>query len=131
VHGGKWAVRLQRDAASGSNFSTITIGIPVDFAGTSLEFRGFIKTQDVSEFAGLWMREDGDGGPVAFDNMQSKHLNGTHDWTEYSDDLQLLMDGKAIWAVPKVERPKTAIDLDHEFDGGSGIKITDLSKAQN
>ena len=52
VHGGKWAVRLQRDTASGSNFSTITIGIPVDFAGTSIEFRGFIKTQDVSEFAG-------------------------------------------------------------------------------
>jgi hypothetical protein len=139
-----------------SNFSTITIGIPIDFAGTSLEFRGFIKTQDVSEFAGLWMREDGDGGPVAFDNMQSKHLNGTHDWTEYSitlpirpsakklflgvltvgtgttwaDDLQLLVDGRAIWAVPKVERPKTAIDLDHEFDSGSGITLTDLSKAQ-
>jgi C-terminal processing protease CtpA/Prc len=156
VHGGKWAARLQRDAASGSNFSTITIGIPIDFAGASLEFRGFLKTRDVSEYAGLWMREDGDGGAVAFDNMRDKHLNGTHDWTEYSitlpirpgakklffgvltvgtgtiwtDDLQLLVDGKAIWDVPKIERPKTAIDLDHEFDSGSGIKITDLSKAQ-
>jgi hypothetical protein len=84
VHGGKWAARLERDAVSPGAFSTITIGIPVDFAGTRLELRGFLKLQDVSEYAGLWMREDGDSGSVAFDNMQSRQVKGTHDWTEYS-----------------------------------------------
>jgi hypothetical protein len=55
VHSGKWAVRLQRDVSSPSTFSTITIGIPLDFAGTRVELRGFLKTENVSEFAGLWM----------------------------------------------------------------------------
>jgi len=83
-------------------------------------------------------------------------VNGTGDWTEYSitlplhkeakqlvfgvlmsgtgkawaDDLQLLVDGKPIWELPVVERPKTSLDLDHEFDRGSRITITDLSKVQ-
>ncbi|MGA2185057.1 MAG: S41 family peptidase [Bryobacteraceae bacterium] len=156
VHGGKWAARLERDASSANTFSTITIGIPVDFTGTRIELRGFLKTEDVSDFAGLWMREDGDSGVVAFDNMQSRHVKGTHEWAEYSialplsseakqlvfgvlsagtgktwaDDLQLLVDGKPIWDVPKVEPPKTALDLDHEFDHGSGIAVNDLSKTQ-
>jgi C-terminal processing protease CtpA/Prc len=156
VHSGKWAARLDRDAESAGKFSTITIGIPVDFTGTRIELRGFLKTENVSEYAGLWMREDSDGGSVAFDNMQNRELKGTREWTEYSivlplrseaknlvfgvlssgtgkmwaDDLQLLVDGKPIWDVPSVERPKTSLDLDHEFDRGSGIGINELSKMQ-
>jgi hypothetical protein len=147
VHSGKWAVRLERDAASAGKFSAISIGIPVDFPGTSIELRGFLKTENVGDFAGLWMREDGDGGSVAFDNMQNRQVKGTHEWTEYSivlplrseaknlvfgvlsggtgttwaDDLQLLVDGKPIWDTPTVEKPKTSLDLDHEFDRGSGL----------
>jgi len=156
VHSGKWAARLERDAASTGTFSTITIGIPVDFSGSQVELRGFLKTENVSEFAGLWMREDAEGGAIAFDNMQDRQVRGTHEWTEYSivlplhseakqlffgvlssgagrtwaDDLQLLVDGKPIWDVPKTEQPKTSLDFDHEFDGGSGITINELSKTQ-
>jgi hypothetical protein len=81
---------------------------------------------------------------------------GTTDWNEYSifvplqpnarqlyigfllagtgkawaDDLQLLVDGKPIWEAPKAERPKTIIDTDHEFDNGSKVIMTELSKVQ-
>ena len=72
AHSGKWAARLERDAASAGKFSSITLDIPVDFSGTRIELCGFLKTENVSEFAGLWMREDGDGGAVAFDNMQDR-----------------------------------------------------------
>jgi peptidase S41-like protein len=156
VHGGKWAARLERDAASTNQFSTITTAIPIDFTGTRIEFRGFLKSEDVSEFFGLWMREDGDSGSVAFENMQGRQIKGTHDWTEYSislplnkdakqlvfgvlsagtgktwaDDLQMLVDGEPVWEVPVVEKPKTPLDLDHEFDRGSGITLSDLSKTQ-
>src|SRR5215470_6143830 len=50
VHSGKWAVRLARDA--GSSFSVMSKVIPVDFAGTTIEFRGFLRTEDVTGFAG-------------------------------------------------------------------------------
>lgn len=83
-------------------------------------------------------------------------MKGTHDWAEYSislpvnpagrelyfgvlvagtgtawvDDLQLLVDGKPIWEAPRVQREKTVLDTDHEFDRGSGIAIERLSAAQ-
>ena len=113
-------------------------------------------TDAVTGFVGLWMREDGVSPGLAFDNMQQRGLKGTNDWAEYSitlpvkseakqlffgvlvsgtgkawaDDLQLLVDGKPIWEAPKVEKPKTVLDLDHEFDGGSKISSSSLTSVQ-
>ena len=156
VHGGRWALRIERDENSPAGFTSVTKMIPVDFAGTSLELRGFLRTQDVSQFAGLWMREDSDSGGVAFDNMQGRQLRGTTEWTEYSitlpleksakrlyfgvlaagvgkvwaDDLRLLVDGRPIENEPRIELPKTVLDLDREFDGGSGIALKNPSAIQ-
>ena len=94
--------------------------------------------------------------PVAFDNMQGRQLKGTSEWTEdsivlplnraakrlvfgvlasgtgraWADDLRLLVDGKPIADVPRVEPPKTVVDVDKEFDGGSGIALQELTKIQ-
>jgi C-terminal processing protease CtpA/Prc len=156
VHGGRWALRIERDEKSPGGFTSVTKMIPVDFAGTSLELRGFLRTQDVSQFAGLWMREDGDSGGVAFDNMQGRQLKGTTEWTEYSitlplqkaakrlyfgvlaagvgkvwaDDLRLLVDGRPIENEPRIELPKTVLDLDREFDGGTAVALKSLSPIQ-
>jgi hypothetical protein len=157
VHVGRWAVRIERTAESPNDFSSITKSIEMDFSGATLELRGFLRTEDVSDFAGLWMREDGESPALAFDNMQNRQLNGTTGWSEYSirlpvrsearklffgallsgtgktwvDDLQLLVDGKPIWELPKVERPTTVLERDHQFDSGSGILVTDkMSKIQ-
>jgi hypothetical protein len=46
------------------------------------------------------------------------------------DDLELLVDGKPIWDVPRVERTRTSLDLDREFDGGSRVKLSALSQVQ-
>ena len=142
VHGGKWSVRIERKDDSPNQFTSVTKMIPIDFAGEQLELSGYLRTENVSDFAGLWMREDGDGGSVAFDNMQRRQLKGTNDWAEYSivlpleksakrltfgilaagtgkvwaDDLRLLVDGKSILQVPRVEQPKTVLDLDRQFD---------------
>jgi len=155
-HGGQRSVRLERHPDSPNNFSSIVKSIPLDFSGSTVELRGFLRTEDVSDFVGLWMREDGDTRAIAFDNMQSRHVKGTTEWTEYSiklpvrpeatqlffgvlvvgmgrawaDDLQLLVDGKPVWEAPKVERVKTALDLDREFDGGSKISLNELTKIQ-
>ena len=156
VHGGKWALRIERNDKSEGAFTAINKMIPIDFAGETVELRGFLRTEDVSQFAGLWMREDGDSGSVAFDNMQQRQLKGTTEWTEYSiklpieksakrlffgvlaagvgkvwaDDLHLLVDGRPLEREPRVEQPKTVLDLDREFDAGSGIALKSLSKIQ-
>jgi len=149
VHSGHGAVRIERNASSAGNFSTITKSIPMDFSGSSLELRGYLRTERVSDFAGLWMREDGEQRGLAFDNMQNAQLKGTADWKEYTiklplvpeakqlffgfllagtgtgwaDDLQLLVDGKPVWEAPHAEHPQTVFDRDHQFDNGSGIVL--------
>ena len=156
VHSGHGAVRLERNPQSTGGFSTINQVIDIDFAGSTLELRGFLRTENVSEFAGLWMREDGEQNNLAFDNMEGQNLKGTTEWKEYSivlplkpearklnfgvllvgtgkawaDDLQLLVDGKPVAQAAKIERPKTIFELDTQFDKGSGIAMNDLSKVQ-
>jgi C-terminal processing protease CtpA/Prc len=155
-HGGRWSARIERHPDSPGNFSTITKSIPADFSGATVELRGFLRTEEVSDFVGLWMREDGESPALAFDNMQARQLKGTTEWKEYSitlplhpearqlffgvlvagtgkawaDDLQLLVDGKPVGDAPRVDRPTTVLDRDHEFDGGSGITLNELTEVQ-
>ena len=53
-------------------------------------------------------------------------LNGSG--TVWASDFSLLVDGKPAAESPT--RPSTAIDDDHEFDGGSRISLTALSANQ-
>ncbi|HEX3095457.1 MAG TPA: S41 family peptidase [Candidatus Angelobacter sp.] len=156
VHGGHWAARLERNVQSDGAFSTLHRAIAMDFAGTTLELRGFLRTEQVSQLAGLWMREDGETPSLAFDNMANRPVTGTTEWTEYSvklpvhpearqlffgallvgsgklwvDDLQVLVDGKPVGSAPKVEHEKTIFDLDKKFDEGSGIRLDTLTAIQ-
>src|SRR3974390_480359 len=90
-HGGRASVRFERQSGSPSSFSAVTRSLPIDFGGATIELRGFLRTEDVSDFAGLWLREDGEsaGTALAFDNMQARQLKGTTDWKEYSISLPL------------------------------------------
>jgi len=156
AHSGQHSVRIERKPDSPSKFSTLTKALPIDFSGNTIEWSGFLRTEDVSGYAGLWMREDKDGAAAEFANMQDRQVKGTTDWTEYSitlpvhpgaqklligfllegtgkawaDDLQLLIDGKPVSEAPKAEVPKTVLDSDHQFDGGSGIALTNLTPIQ-
>ena len=50
--------------------------------------------------------------------------------TVWADDLRLLVDGKPVASVARLEPERTALDLDKEFDAGSGIAVKDLTKTQ-
>jgi C-terminal processing protease CtpA/Prc len=149
VHGGSRSVRLQRTASSESDFSVLTLDLPADRAGKEIELRGWLKSEKVAGWFGLWLRLDGPGGVLGFDNMQKRGLKGTSDWTEYSitlpldpdtrkvvfgalcidagtvwaDDLQVLVDGKPWAEAPMLERKLTIIDTDQRFTTGSGFSL--------
>ena len=59
VHSGKYAARIDRNASSAGTFTTLTAAIPLDFAGKTIEWRGYIKWQNVNGSVALWLREDG------------------------------------------------------------------------
>ena len=156
VHGGQAAVRFVRDTHSKESFSVITKSIPIDFLGSTIQLRGYLKTSNVEGMVGLWMREDGTEHALQFDNMQARHVAGTTEWTEYTvtlpidrranrlffgvllngtgtawaDDLQLLIDGVPITETAHAERVSTVIESDREFVNGSGIQIASLSAIQ-
>jgi C-terminal processing protease CtpA/Prc len=146
-HAGHRAVRLARTASSADAFSSVARFDPFDAAGSTLELRGYLRTQDVHGFAGLWLREDGDDHVLAFDNMAAHPVAGTTEWAEYSitlhlqpeatrvawgvlltgdgtawaADLRLVVDGAPIARAPHATRALSVVDRDHEFDAGSRV----------
>jgi C-terminal processing protease CtpA/Prc len=146
-HGAHRSVRIARDATSPDAFSALRTMTALQVAGATIELRGFLKTQDVKGVAGLWIREDGDAGMLALDNMAKQPVTGTTEWTAYvatvplspeatrlvwgallqgegtawAADLQLFVDGKPIAQAPPAVHTPSALDGDHEFDHGSHI----------
>ncbi len=80
------------------NFGSATGTFPVSAAaGKKLRFSGFIKTENVEGFAGLWWRVDGPGRKsLGFNNMGQLHINGTSDWKEYSFELPVAPEAQNI-----------------------------------
>jgi hypothetical protein len=50
------------------------------YVGARLRFRAFIKTENVKDWAGIFMRVDGVDQVLAFDNMEDRPVKGTTDW---------------------------------------------------
>jgi hypothetical protein len=69
------------------------------YTGKRMRLSGWVKSETVASWAGLWMRVDGNGSPskmLAFDNMQSRGIKGTTDWTRYEVVLDVADDAKAV-----------------------------------
>jgi hypothetical protein len=68
-----------------------------NYLGQRIRFRAFMKTQDVSGWAGLWMRVDNRAGrSIAFYNSADKPVKGTTDWQERSVVLDVPQDSAVI-----------------------------------
>lgn len=66
-------------------FGVARLTTPAWLRGKTLKLTGYLKAENVREgYAGLWLRVDGDGGTLAFNNMQKKGLHGSFDWQPYT-----------------------------------------------
>lgn len=134
-----------------------TISFPAGYEGKEIELSGYIKLENVTDgFAGLWLRIDGENGVLQFDNMMSRNIKGTADWTKYTirlplpadgerilmgalltgkgkmwaDDLEIKIDGLELaWANKKTVVQYKA-KSDKEFDAGSKIDTLKLDKGK-
>jgi hypothetical protein len=79
-------------------FGTISQSINAhDYLGNRLKLTADIKSEKVTEWAGMWMRVDGKEHKVlAFDNMQNRSINGTNSWTNYSVVLDVPKESISI-----------------------------------
>ena len=76
-------IRSKQDVQEG--FGTLMQTIDAaDYRGQRVRFSAVVRSEDVSSWAGLWMRVDGqDKKILAFDNMQSRPIRGTTGWTRH------------------------------------------------
>jgi hypothetical protein len=96
--GFKGAKFLTNTSGDDQSWAALAQGISQQsYAGQRLRFRARVRTQDVGNWAGLWMRVDGQSGKsLAFYNSQDKPIKGTTDWQERSVVLDVPQDATAI-----------------------------------
>jgi hypothetical protein len=67
-----------------------------DYVGKRIRFSASVKSEAVEGWAGLWMRVDGKGRSVAFDNMQTRPIKGTTGWQDYAVVLDAPAEAQGI-----------------------------------
>jgi hypothetical protein len=66
------------------------------YRGKRVRLSGFVKSQDVGGWAGLWMRVDQGKDIVALDNMQNRSIKGNIGWQRYEVVLDVPQDSTGI-----------------------------------
>jgi serine/threonine protein kinase len=87
---GGTCVAMHNPAATENEFGSLMQRChATHLAGKQIRFEGEIATQDVSQWAGLWIRADGTRGGLFFDNMNDRPVRGTTKWSKYAIETQL------------------------------------------
>jgi erythromycin esterase-like protein len=87
--------------------------------GKTIRFSGYIKTDNVSEYAGFWWRADIGHQVGSFANLRAAAPKGTTDWKRYELELAVPANATAIYFGPLLAGSGTAWfdDLQVEIDG--------------
>src|SRR5215468_6643743 len=87
---------------------------PGEYRGKRVRLSAWVKAQQVADWAGVWMRVDGEGSKsLAFDNMQNRPIKGTSGWQRY----EIVLD---------VADKATAIAFGILLDGAGAVWIDDI-----
>jgi hypothetical protein len=61
-----------------------------NYLGKRLQLSGYIKSDDVKRWCGMWMRIDGESNQqLGFDNMRDRAIKGTTAWKKYDIVLDI------------------------------------------
>ena len=89
---------IKSKAPKENEFGTLMQTISAEnYLEKRLQFSGYIKSEDVKGWSGMWMRIDGqDNQQLGFDNMQNRLIKGTTDWKKYEIVLDIPLSSKTI-----------------------------------
>ena len=93
THSGTSSATLKSIVPKINGFGTLMQSIKADeYRGKRLRMSGFVRSADVVEWSGLWLRIDGTKSEMlGFDNMQDRAIKGTTDWKKYE-----IVDRKSV-----------------------------------
>ena len=67
------------------------------FLGRRIVLTGYLRTEEVDGWAGLWLRvDDATGKVLSFENMMERPVVGTTDWTPYKIELDVPVQAQEI-----------------------------------
>lgn len=111
----KKAAFIRSKAAVPDGFGTLMQEIDAAaYLGKRVRLTGYIRSNDLKRWAGLWMRVDGLYAKVlSFDNMEGRPIKGTTPWTHYA----------VVLDVPKNAQ---LIAFGILLDGEGGVQISQI-----
>jgi hypothetical protein len=88
-----------------------------DYLGKRVRLSAAVRTENVQNWAGLWMRVDEPGRTgMAFDNMQDRPIKGTTGWTRHEVVLDVADSATLIALGVLISGPGTAWLDDVKFE---------------
>ena len=79
-------------------YGAITYEIPAKYIGDSIKLEANIKTSNVEKgYAGLFIRIDGAGNNLFFENGMRQKIKGTRDWQKYHFTINYPEDAEKIY----------------------------------
>jgi hypothetical protein len=90
-------LRLRAAVTEPTGFGALVQSIAATrYVGRRVCFGAMLRTHDVTDWAGLWLRVDGPGGTLVIDNMHDRALRGTTDWTAASIVLDVAAEARVL-----------------------------------
>jgi hypothetical protein len=115
---GHASASLKCEHTSPDGFGTLMQSILADeYKGKKVRLSGFVKSDEVTGWSGLWLRVDHGKDVVAFDNMQGRPIKGTQDWQRYDVVLEVpqsatqISFGLLLNGAGKVSLSNTKLDV--------------------
>ena len=68
-----------------------------EYVGKRVRLRAWVQSQDVADWAGVWMRVDKERTTVSFDNMQNRPIKGTQQWKQCEVVLDVPQDSTGMF----------------------------------
>jgi len=132
VQNGKQSAFLMSDYATASEFGTLMQSFSADdYNGKKIKLSGFVKSENVTEWSGMWCRIDSNKnvGSRYFDNMKDRPIKETSDWKNYEIELDVPQNSYSIsFGVLLVGSGKVWIDnLSLEIIGDSNKRFEETS----
>jgi len=95
---GQWCAYIKSKNPKSDEFGTLMQSISAEnYLGKRLQLSGYVKSEDVEEWSGIWMRIDGNNNELlGFDNMQDRAIKGTTDWNRYEIVLDVPVSSRTI-----------------------------------
>ena len=110
-----------------------------DYLGKRIKMTAYVKSNDVSGWAGMWLRVDPKerGNPLSFDNMQDRPIKGTNDWTkceiilDVPEESGTLNFGVLLNGTGKIWFGNVSFEIVDKIEKETGSRSSTLNKPTN